>query len=66
MEEGEAPVTKMELKLGSEEGVNVGRNAEPVRDPEAAESKGVAGNWSHKQLSRKSQQEEAENQNMEK
>ena len=59
MEEEEAKVSKMELELGSKEGTNVGRNAEPVRDQEVAESKGGAGDRTQKQLSRKSQQEEA-------
>ena len=59
MEEEEAKVSKMELELGSKEGANVGRNAEPVRDQEVAESKGGAGDRTQKQLSRKSQQEEA-------
>ena len=59
MEEEEAKVSKMELELGSKEGANVGRNAEPVRGQEVAESKGGAGDRTQKQLSRKSQQEEA-------
>ena len=58
MEEEEAKVSKMELELGSKEGANLGR-AEPVRDQEVAESKGGAGDRTQKQLSRKSQQEEA-------
>ena len=59
MEEEEATVSKMELELGSKKGANVGSYAEPVRDLEVAESKGGVGNRTQKQLSRKSQQEEA-------
>ena len=58
-EEEEAKVSKMELELGSKEGANVGSKAEPVHDLEVAESKGGSGDRTQKQLSRKSQQEEA-------
>ena len=37
--ETEVTLTKMELELRKEVGVNVGRNARPVRDLEVAESK---------------------------